>query len=735
MPSERDLVLVGLDGTWERRPLGNPNTVSLKSGINLGVHAFAPAISSNGDYYTVTNGAPTVPVWSTSKPAGETADGTATSHGSDAQALAVSNDGSAVAIADGGTIYVAGVTADPAGVGIHAVLSGNGTTSNVIFTGDSTHLLSASGSALVVWNLNQLGRIAKSENIDVPFGCSACPPPSVTVDKQVTQVAVLAAQSRVVLHGIPSDRWQASVQDPRSAQAILGYTPGNPERLAVQASDGSVSLLSAEASATVTDRRPGTSQIGRTTLGGNDQQLVSIDGGGRFSLVDPQTGRRTRTVDTALGTSYVDSVVDPSGTAIAVRRVNTDNTVTVSDIDMRTSLVRDVGRGDVENYTFSAGHLLIQRKSGAFEIWNLGGTVLQRKIQQDSSYLPTGAIAQTSPVIADNFLVQERSDRSLTVTDATSGDVLGSLGPAVTGAGHGKTGLAAAPDGSRLVAVTENLSDGANNGVLAVWDLSIDRWMSAACSSVDRDLSKDEWTQYVGSAVHQTNICGPTASGTGTKRATAPPTTPSSSSLSFSSSASSSSVRSIPAPTTPKPVQPSLAQRVAALTSQTPGQRQLLVAVPGGYQAVTWDQRGQLYFWQNPSASTSWTRIGSSTYPYSASIGAPANANATGARLTGMTNATFILTGLFTTDGAGNAVAYTTGTNGWGAIKAEANGNLAASGAPIGEDRIGLSYGFAFVGGRLETMDCSADLPVASCGPATVIRKLWAWNGRDFSRV
>jgi hypothetical protein len=32
---------------------------------------------------------------------------------------------------------------------------------------------------------------------------------------------------------------------------------------------------------------------------------------------------------------------------------------------------------------------------------------------------------------------------------------------------------------------------------------------------------------------------------------------------------------------------------------------------------------------------------------------------------------------LFTTDGTGNAVAYTTGSNGWGAIKAEPNSNLA----------------------------------------------------------
>ena len=57
--------------------------------------------------------------------------------------------------------------------------------------------------------------------------------------------------------------------------------------------------------------------------------------------------------------------------------------------------------------------------------------------------------------------------------------------------------------------------------------------------------------------------------------------------------------------------------------------------------------------------------------PYSAAIGAPADADATGARLAGMTDATFIVTGLFTTDGTGNAVAYSTGIGGWGAIVTE----------------------------------------------------------------
>ncbi len=78
-------------------------------------------------------------------------------------------------------------------------------------------------------------------------------------------------------------------------------------------------------------------------------------------------------------------------------------------------------------------------------------------------------------------------------------------------------------------------------------------------------------------------------------------------------------------------------------------------------------------------------------------------------------------------------MAYTTGAHGWGAIKAEANGNIGPSGQPVGPDRIGLSYAFGFVGGMLRTEDCPANEPIASCG-SDHVDKLWIWTGRDFRR-
>jgi hypothetical protein len=69
-----------------------------------------------------------------------------------------------------------------------------------------------------------------------------------------------------------------------------------------------------------------------------------------------------------------------------------------------------------------------------------------------------------------------------------------------------------------------------------------------------------------------------------------------------------------------------------------------------------------------------------------------------------------------------------------GRDQAEPDGSIGPSGQPIGSDGIGLSFGFAFVGGRLQTKDCPLHQPIAACGSDPVV-KLWAWNGTDFSRV
>jgi hypothetical protein len=201
----------------------------------------------------------------------------------------------------------------------------------------------------------------------------------------------------------------------------------------------------------------------------------------------------------------------------------------------------------------------------------------------------------------------------------------------------------------------------------------------------------------------------------------------------FPSSRAPSSSPTRAAPPSPPSGTPTVQQRGQVLGALA-GSDELsaLVAVPGGYEAASIDQRGRVRFWFDPAASLRWQRIGASRYPYAPQLGPP-GASVNGALLRNMKHATFIVIGRFTTDTSGNAVAFTTGPRGWGAIKAERNGDIGPSGRPVGRDRIGLSYGFDFDHGYLVTADCPTDRPIAQCSRHVIVKR-WVWTGSDFHR-
>lgn len=222
--------------------------------------------------------------------------------------------------------------------------------------------------------------------------------------------------------------------------------------------------------------------------------------------------------------------------------------------------------------------------------------------------------------------------------------------------------------------------------------------------------------------------CTRTTGGIGTPGA--PPPSPSSAGPSPSGPVvPSSPTVGIPVPSPTTPAHP---DRASALAALTPGQRRVEVRVPDGYEAISWDQSGHVLFWAYTQA---WRQVGSSGYPSGASaVGAP-HADAHGTMLRGMTHATFIVDGGFSGDGSGNAVAYTTGSKGWGAIKAEPNGNIGPSGESVSFGGIGLADEFAFADGQLETADCSSEVPIASCAGDQRVLKFWRWTGSDFTLV
>jgi hypothetical protein len=158
----------------------------------------------------------------------------------------------------------------------------------------------------------------------------------------------------------------------------------------------------------------------------------------------------------------------------------------------------------------------------------------------------------------------------------------------------------------------------------------------------------------------------------------------------------------------------------------------VVVPTSNGSESMLVAQRGSVTFWDYDATQHTVKKVGRSTYPYAPKALGPPGAVGGGTVLDGMDHATFILNGAFSGDGSGNAVAYTVGAYGWGAIKAEQNGNLAPSGEGVGVSAIGLSQAFDFVDGQLETADCASSIPISECGGKNRILKFWRWTGTEF---
>jgi WD40 repeat protein len=531
MPTDNDLVAVGPAGSWARLTVPRLH-VTMTSGIYMGAHGFLLTTSARGGFIGYTNGGQSIPLWQTGRPAPASgaADLVAASHGTDPEAIGISADGTRVAVATAGTIYVSGTAqapmtnwalsqAIPPNPTV-ATLTGNSSIppGGVTFFGDDTHLLSASGDSLVLWDLNQLTRISGHVNMSVPYACSACPPPDVSVRPDGQQVAVLAEVSpappadgmQVILHGL----------GPRRDQAVIG---GDQYGLLGWSTDSSRLFLAASIDRHIEIRKTGSGTgapvVGRwppvapgynaIALSPDHRRLITVSGNGAIQVRDPATRQLERTIPGLATSGTYPAVgqveVDPTGSFVA-ETIYTSNAAKLRLIDTNTGTVRRVGTGNVEHVTFSGPHLLIQRPSAKFEVWNPAGTTLQHSLQQDSSYLPSAATVTTAPAIVGSLLIQQRSDGTLAITDLATGDDLGSLALPVAYTNF-KTGLAASPDGRQLITVTETDTFDARDGLLVQWDLSVGAWIRIACTSAGRSLTPSDWRRYVGTTAPPDLTC------------------------------------------------------------------------------------------------------------------------------------------------------------------------------------------------------------------------------------
>jgi hypothetical protein len=508
VPDETSAVSITEGTVWEHLTLPTLATTARSKGSISGAHDSAPAISPDGAFFSTTNGVSTIPLWPTT--------GTndrdhpmrmGAAPGRAPEALAVSKGGRRTAIADTGTITVS----DTVEVGrtppvpLRTMTGLNSVNTNGLrFFGDSAHLLSASGDSVALWDLAGLGRVGRQVPIKVPYACSACGGPSIVLSPDGRQVAVIPQ-----IPGAPIVVAGLAGQGPASvalsvANGILGRPTWSPDSKELRIPAPRTEPLD------VHQGGEGGPLIGRfvSSAPGRQPGPIAMLGpaGPRLTLVDDaaipvdpaqaEADHAVAEVRTTLGhgepfgDNGPSTVLSPDKSLAAII-VNGD----VVLVDVHSRARRTLRIGDARSTVFTRDRLLVQRQSGALEIRTSDSGQLLKTIsggpndQNDLVASPASALA-----------ARLRDDGVITLLDTSNAQVIGLIGePRAVSYGM-VPGLVFDTDGSTLVVVHPSSPSG-SPGVLQTWRTSAEQWMNAACRAAGRDLTADEWRQYVNDAV------------------------------------------------------------------------------------------------------------------------------------------------------------------------------------------------------------------------------------------
>jgi len=495
MPSDSRLVIAGGGGSWQVLALPGLTDVVGPTTLSTGVHQILQVLSANGRFEGYANGGATIPIWDTAHTAdlGTPQDLTGLSHGSTPQALSISPDGRRVAVADSGTIYVSGTSRGTSANTDQLSLPGAGRTTAVQFLGGhDDHLVTATGSSLALWDLDQPGRIGTRTQVEAPAGCTACPAPLTDISPDGKLAATLPGYMQdVTVHRMaPGGTQYTVIGSPSGAYQLLGWNRGSSEIFLIK--DGTTfEAVRVGSGMPVIEQQPiPRSAYEILAYASASRRYIELSDSGSVRIVQ-QSGTGSL-LDVASpvppGDTMVKSEVDPTMSYLAEEFQSRQLHQEMSVIDLKTGHTRQVGSGDVTDFSFSGGYLVIQRANRNVEIWNTAGTARKYLVRLDASVTDP-----RDPLVAGSMLIEESSNGALATTQLGTGKFLGDL-PAPVTLPDTKTGLSTSPAG-QPVAVTEG-EPGDNEGTLVRWDISPSSWIRDACASAGRSMTPADWQQY-----------------------------------------------------------------------------------------------------------------------------------------------------------------------------------------------------------------------------------------------
>ncbi|WP_406004557.1 WD40 repeat domain-containing protein [Streptomyces sp. NBC_00987] len=538
-----DTELVAIEyayGTWNRISMKQLNRTA-GSTVGFGVHNSAAALAPDGSHFTYSNKGSPLPVWpSRGKPEVDKPElKTETKPGAPA-ALAVSRGGTHVATAIGSTLRVSRTYAQGKKASGPLALPGAGpvTSGALAFVGSGgNRLISASHDILTLWDLKQRSRIARAAEVPIPGSCLGCNAPRVSVSPDGRDAAVLdseGTQLATLRLGVP-----ATQERQRKLPTVL-QLPGfaellwrpDSERLIVVAPDGSAQILAREREWRPVGSWPAVPNPLRLSdppallrfLPGS-REVAQVNTSGTVRFRDAKSGRVLREVagPRSMGpTANLRSALSRNFVALDARaahaalfdypHIGKSGRPYIRVIDTESGAIRTLPADDVRGIAYAGDRLLVQRASGAIELWSASGSQRLGKVEG-------AADPAVGPVTGGDLVAGTTSDdHTVHLYDLPSESALGTL-PLPEGNKSQSTGITLTADGTKLVTATEagfSATDDAepdgpttnSMGQLIEWRIDPRVWIRTVCSSAGRDLRPDDWEQHMGTEPPSSLHCG-----------------------------------------------------------------------------------------------------------------------------------------------------------------------------------------------------------------------------------
>lgn len=514
-------------GTWEWKNLETWRGTAL-SGPGLGAHDFAHGASANGRFWTLTNGAERVEVWSTERNASAGPTGAVEVPLAEQTGLALSPDGSTMAVSGSGEIYVAAVTPVEESTEEEArrqskfgdgpvVLAGQEVEPELLTFVDDTHLLSANGEEIAVWNTDQLDRLAHTERVPLAIRCTLCGGPKLVVSPDGKRVAATAGEG--------SSAFVQSLQGPAHREVLPGdgfdFSYGAPiwarggklvafPRWGV---GGELNLSSAEK--LPDDIRDWPGGYGNPELGYGEvadgrapdgQSALIVDETGTVYRQNIDTGKVEEVLSGPVDLAEAESsagyaALNAAGNLLAMP---VEGGVEIEELPSRHVIthMRPGSRAVVPEFpqvVFAGPRLLVGRSDGDLEVWNETGTTLERTIADG---LGDGLAGSQTGTLA----AMSRDDGTIALFDLETGSQIGAFRTPAQSTFF-KSGIAFTPDGKRLITLSESPREN-STGVLVQRNLTPHSLLTTACAGVGPKLTSAEWRSFVGSSPPGSLGCG-----------------------------------------------------------------------------------------------------------------------------------------------------------------------------------------------------------------------------------